>query len=155
VQAVRVKLVSAGPIDVRGKLHSRQPQPSHVDAMRAGARVARQAVSAAPQQARGTASIAAECVRQANGDLSQSLPQVALARRRRFPGCLKHLMRVKREIGVNQILGSCQRFQGRPGPVVGWRLAGCIPGQRPAEFVARSRVPRPPGCISISAGEHS
>jgi hypothetical protein len=155
VQAAGVKSGSAVPLDVRRKFRRRQPQASHVDAMRTGARVARQAVSATPQQARGTASIAAQRVRKADGELGQSLPQVALARRRGFPRRLKHLVRVERAIGVNQFLGGCQRLQRRPGPVVGWRLADCIPGQRAAKCVPRPRIPRPPGGIAISAGEHS
>ena len=90
---------------MRGKLGTGQPQACHVDTMRAGARVGRQAVSATPQQARGTGSVAAQRVRQADGELSQSLPKVALGRRRGLPGRLKHLMRVERAIGVDQFLG--------------------------------------------------
>jgi hypothetical protein len=69
--------------------------------MRAAGRVTRQAVSTAPQQAYGSASIAAQRVGQADGDLRQALPQVALARRRGLPGRLEHLMRVERAIVVN------------------------------------------------------
>jgi hypothetical protein len=49
MQAVRVQSVGAGPFDVGGKFGTRQPQACHVDAMRAAGRVAREALSAAPQ----------------------------------------------------------------------------------------------------------
>ena len=122
--------------------------------MRSNSWVGREAVSATPQQSSGTPSVPAQRVRQADGQLSQSLPQVALGWRRGLPGRLKHLVRVERAVGVNQLLGSRQRFQRWPGPVVGLRLADCFPGQRAAECIARPRIPRPPGGISIPAGGH-
>jgi hypothetical protein len=122
--------------------------------MRAAGRVASHAVSATPQQAYGAASIAAQRVGQADGDLCQALPQVALARRCGLPGRLKHLVRVERPIAVNQFLGGRQRFQRRPGPVVSRWLADRIPGQRAAECVARPGIACSPGCIAISASRH-
>jgi hypothetical protein len=154
MQAVRVESAGAGPFDVGGKLGAGQPQASHVDAMRAAGRVAREALSAAPQQARGTASVASQRVGQADGYLSQALPQVALGRRRGLPGRLKHLMRVERAVTVNQFLGGRQRFQRRQGPVVSRWLADRVPGQRAAERVARPGIPRSPGRIAISARGH-
>jgi hypothetical protein len=154
VQVVRVKPAQAGLLDFRCKPGTRQPQAGHVDTMRAGARVGRQAVSATPEQARGTASVPPPRVRQADSELSQSLPQVALGRRSGLPRRLKHLVGVERAIGVDQLLSGRQGFQRRKGPVVGWRLAGCVSGQRPAERVARPRIPRPPGSIAIPAGVH-
>ena len=59
-------------------------------------RIAAQPVGAAAQQRRRTASVAAPRVGQADRQLRQALPQVALGRRRRLPRRLQHLVRVER-----------------------------------------------------------
>ena len=69
-------------------------------------------LGASPEQRYGTAGIAAVSVRQADRDLGESLPQVALERRRGLPRRLEDLVRVKREPGAQQLVGQ----SGRVGP---------------------------------------
>jgi hypothetical protein len=56
---------------------------------------------AAPEQRQRSPAVASPGVRQADGDLGQSLPQVALSAWRRFPYCLEHLVRVEWPTLVN------------------------------------------------------
>ena len=68
---------------------------------------------APPQQRDGAAGIAPVRVRQPHRDLREPLPQVAFARRARFPRRLEHLVRVKRASRPQQLIGQPGRV--RPG----------------------------------------
>jgi len=56
------------------------------------------------QQDSGAALVAAERVRQADSDLSQALPEVAVGVWRGLPGRLEHLVGVKWPPGIQQSL---------------------------------------------------
>ncbi len=67
------------------------------------------AASPAAQQCDSAAGVAALDVREAHGNLSQALPQLALGGRRRLPRCLEHFMRAKRPAVVDQLLRERKR----------------------------------------------
>ncbi len=83
-------------------------QAGHVNPVRRIAGVARQPAVGPLQQGRRTGRVAAQYVSQADGQLGQTLPEVAFGLRRRLPGRLQDLVGVERAAGVEQALGLFQ-----------------------------------------------
>ena len=94
--------------------------------------------------------IAAPGVGQADRQLGQALPQVALSGRSGLPGRLQDLMGMERAPGVQQPLRGVQgRGRGQRGHVRHGRLAVRAALQRAPEAVPRPRVPGPPGRVPV------
>ena len=105
--------------------------------VRAGSRVASQPVAG---------------VRQADSDLRQALPEVALGRWCRLPRRLKDLMRVKGQALIQQLLGAGESLGRRQGSLIGGRHGTRgIPGQRSAKLISRPGVPGSARSVSVPA----
>src|SRR5215469_15785017 len=92
-------------------------------------------------------------MREADGKLGQTLPQVTLAWLGALPGRLEYLVGVKGPAIVDQLL----RGRERPGrgdiEAIGQdRIAGGISGQRSSEGVTWPRVPGPAGRVAVAIG---
>ena len=113
------------------------------------------ALGAAAEQGDGAAGVAPAGVREADRDLSQALPEFALARRPGLPGRLEDLVRVERAAIADQPVGQDGGVAAGDDEVVGYPvnlvLAGIgallagVTGQRASQAVAGACVPRPAG----------
>ena len=104
------------------------------------------ALGAAAEQGDGAAGVAPAGVRQADRDLGQALPQVALVRRSGLPGRLEDLVRVEGAAVTEQAVGEDGGIAAGDDQVVGNPvLAGIAVGQRASQAVAGACVPGPAG----------
>lgn len=111
--------------------------------------VSHQVIAAALDEPLRAGTVSARRMCQPHTDLSQSLPQIAFARRACFPARLEHLMRGERPTGLDQGTGQLQRL-------LGWKrlLGHGLHARRsvrkwPAQRVPRTRLPRPPRGVTI------
>jgi hypothetical protein len=112
-----------------------------------------QAIRPASEQGCRTIEVAALHVNDANGELGQALPQRSLGVRTTFPRGLEHLVRVERQVPVQQILGVGERFRRWQLEIVrDPRNSGTAGRQKSAHGITRSGVARPTDLVAIALG---
>src|SRR5215469_16134106 len=90
-------------------------------------------------------------MREADGKLGQTLPQVTLAWLGALPGRLEYLVGVKGPAIVDQLLRGRERAGRGDIEAIGQdRIAGGISGQRSSEGVTWPRVPGPAGRVAVA-----
>lgn len=95
--------------------------------------------------------VAALNVRDADGQLSQTLPQHAFVVGAAFPGAFENLVSIEGEALIQQILRPGQRFSGCQIKIIGYALdSDASWRQRSAEFVAGTRVTRASVSVTIA-----
>ena len=128
-------------------------QSRHVYVVRRRRRIVGDPVASAPQQGGRAGVVAAQGMRQRDGELGQALPQFAFGLGRRFPAAFENLVRVEGHAVVEQALGFVERGLRRQRQAVGHaRDAGRATGQRTSEAVARAGVERPAAGITLALG---
>jgi hypothetical protein len=142
------------PVDARRQVVRRGEEGRQIDPVRlvaAGLIAVRPGtLGAAPEQGHGAAGVPPVRVGQADGDLGEPLPQVALAGPCGLPRRLEDLMGVERAARAQQLAGQPGRVRPGKREVLGHlRLAALAAAQRPSQPVTRARVPRPAGVIAV------
>lgn len=103
------------------------------------------------EEAGGSGAVTAGGMRQADADLSETLPQVAFFVRTSLPAGLEDLVRSERPAFLHELPGQVDRLHGRQR-LFGDRLDARRPiGQGAAKSIARASLPWPTSNVSISA----
>jgi signal transduction histidine kinase len=104
-------------------------------------RIASEPVSATVEQGGCPGGIAPQRMREPDGELRETLPQIPLVRRRGFPRSLEYLVRLERVAPVEQALRFAERLGRAEGEALRHALdAGLAAGQRATEGITRAGV---------------
>jgi hypothetical protein len=139
----------------QGQSLSPVEQSRYVNIVRRYVGVARDAVSATPEQGRGSDLVPAQRMGQTDGKLREPLPEVALVGWSRLPGGLKDLMGMERTAFVQQPLSLAQALVRRKDKLVRHpRDSGVSTRKRPAKRITRPGIARAAELVAFPVDSH-
>ena len=139
----------------RGQCLCPDEQSRDVDAVWPGYGIARDPVSPAPKQGRGSGFVATKRMGQADSKLRQALPEVALAGRSCLPGGLEDLVGVEGTAFVQQPLSFAQALVRRKDTLVGYaRSSGVSSCKRPAKSITGPGIARATALVAFPVDTH-